>query len=383
MTFFTQDEIPSLIESVSGIMAQRQAGMNLPEMVREAAIEAGKACVGKGLEERRHIMHNFFNASSAQAQAKENSFRPTNETVLQFNEVAINSLNHHEAALAAGSFEDVADDPGSPLTDEDRARLNKRKTNEDAEGAGSFEDVAKSKGSPLQSDQKALLNKRKVKEGAEGAGSFEDVADDEGSPLSAEDRARLQKRKVREAAVSHIENLSNFGDKKAKKFPDDKDGDGKVDEAKGKFPDFLKKNGKDEDEDGKVNEEDSTGTDKEVEDVDADERKVSVKAKTVRDIDSVPVSKTHSFVSESWTILVNVEGLELGQQHLLAAKLAAEDDISEACASCPSNQSPFSVTVKGDTEIEAVENLVSAFENIGSQFTEDNVLVAHRTPSTG
>ncbi len=382
MTFFTQDEIPSLVEAANSIMAQRVAGSNLPDMVREAAIEAGKACVGKGLEERRHIMHNFFNASSAQAQAKETAFRPTNETVLQFNEVATNAINHYEAALAAGSFEDVSKDPGSPLSAEDRARLNKRKTNEDAEGAGSFEDVAKSKGSPLQSDQVSKLNKRKTNEDAEGAGSFEDVADDEGSPLSAEDRVRLQKRKVREAAMTHIENLANFGDKK-KKFPDDKDGDGKVDEAKGKFPDFLKKNGKDEDEDGKVNEADTSGTDKPVEDAEQDERRVSVKAKTVREIDSVPVPTTHSFVNESWTILVNVENLEIGSQHILAARLAEQDDISEACASCPSNRSPFSVTVKGTTEVEAIENLVSALENVGSPLDAESVLVAHRTPADG
>jgi len=355
MTFFTQDEIPSLVEAANSIMAQRVAGSNLPDMVREAAIEAGKACVGKGLEERRHIMHNFFNASSAQAQAKETAFRPTNETVLQFNEVATNAINHYEAALAAGSFEDVSKDPGSPLSAEDRARLNKRKTNEDAESAGSFEDVAKSKGSPLQSDQVSKLNKRKTNEDAEGAGSFEDVADDEGSPLSAEDRARLQKRKVREAAMTHIENLANFGDKK-KKFPDDKDGDGKVNEA------------------------DTSGTDKPVEDAEQDERRVSVKAKTVREIDSVPVPTTHSFVNESWTILMNVESLDLGQQHLLAGRLVEQDDISEACASCPSNRSPFSVTVKGSTEVEAIENLVSAFENVGSSLGDEEVLVAHRTP---
>ncbi len=355
MTFFTQDEIPSLVESVNSIMAQRIAGSNLPDTVREAAIEAGRESVGKGLEERRQLMHHFFNTSSAAAQVQNKTFRPTNETVLEFNEVAINSLAQHEAALAAGSFEDIADDPGSPLSAEDRARLNKRKTNEDAESAGSFEDVAKSKGSPLQSDQTAMLNKRKVKEGAESAGSFEDVADDEGSPLSAEDRARLQKRKVRESAVAHLENLANFGGKK-KTFPPDKD------------------------KDGKVNEEDTSGTDKPVADVENDERRVSVKVKTVRDIETIPVPTTHSFVNESWTILVNVESLELGQQHLLAGRLVEQDDISEACASCPSNRSPFSVTVKGSTEVEAIENLVSAFENVGSSLGDEEVLVAHRTP---
>ncbi len=358
MTFFTQDENRSLVESVNSVIAQRVAGSNLPQSVREAAIEAGKASVGKGLEERRQIMHHYFNSSSAEAQVSDKAFRPTNETVLQFNEVATNAINQYEAALAAGSFEDVADDPGSPLSAEDRARLNKRKNNEEAESAGSFEDVAKSKGSPLQSDQVSDLNKRKTNEDAEGAGSFEDVADDEGSPLSAEDRARLQKRKVREAAMAHIENLSNFGDK-AKKFPKDKDGDGKVNEA------------------------DTSGTDKPVEDAEQDERRVSVKAKTVREIDNVPVPTTHSFVSESWTILVNAESLDLGQQHILAGRLVEVDDVTEACASCPSNRSPFSVTVKGTTEVEAVENLVSALENAGSQLDAESVLVAHRTPADG
>ena len=363
MTFFTQDENKNLVESVAGIMAQRVAGSRLPEMVREAAVEAGKASVGKSLEERSKIMHRYFNTSSAQAQVEDRAFMPTNATVKDFNEVAVETLNQCEAAESAGSFEDVAKADGSPLSAEDRARLNKRKTNEDAEGAGSFEDVAKSKGSPLQSDQKALLNKRKTNEDAESAGSFEDVADDEGSPLSAEDRARLNKRKVKEelraAAGAYLENLSNFGDKKAKKFPPDKDGD------------------------GKVNEEDSTGTDSELEDVDADERQVSVKAKTVRDIDTVPVSSTHSFVNESWTILVNTDELSIGEQHLLAGKLAEQDEITEASAGCPTNRQPFTATVKGETEVEAIENLVSALENIDSPLSAANILVAHRTPSKG
>ena len=216
MTLFTQDENKKLVESVAGIMAQRVAGATLPEMVREAAVEAGKASVGKSLEERSKIMHRYFNTSSAEAQVADRAFMPTNRTVNDFNEVAVATRNQCEAAEAAGSFEDVAKADGSPLSAEDRARLNKRKTNEDAESAG----------------------------------SFEDVADDEGSPLSEEDRARLNKRKVKEElrarSVAYLENLSNFGDKK-KKFPPDKDGD------------------------GKVNEEDSTGTDSELEDVDADE----------------------------------------------------------------------------------------------------------------
>ena len=383
MTLFTQDESKNLVESVTNIMADRVAGVSLPKMVREAAIEAGKAAVGRSLEERSQIMHQYFNSSSIDAQAADPTFLPTNATVSGFNEVATNALAHYEAAQAAGSFEDVADDPGSPLSAEDVARLNKRK-NEEAESAGSFEDVAKSKGSPLQSDQVSKLNKRKTNEDHESAGSFSDVADDEGSPLSAEDRARLNKRKVKEelraAAAGFLENIDNFGDKK-KKFPDDKDGDGKVDEAKGKFPDFLKKkNGKDEDE---VNEEDTSGTDKPIEDAEQDERRVSVKTKTVRDIENVPVSQTHSFVKESWTLLVNAEGLSMGEQHLLAGKLVEEDDITEASASCPTNRQPFTATVSGGTEIQAIENFVSALENIGSQLDAESVLVAHRTPSTG
>jgi len=464
MTFFTQDENKNLVEAVSGILAQRVAGMNLPEMVREAAIEAGQASVGKSLEERRQIMHHFFNSSSAQAQVSDKAFRPTNETVRDFNEVAMNSLNQHEAAESAGSFEDVADDPGSPLSAEDRARLNKRKVREEAESAGSFEDVADDAGSPLSAEDRARLNKRKVRESAlaeartltdrgrgssgdgaqpawifniaftdrqdfrknarkfetalqkalptggsefweveadgssqvvrirvdtdvkrpkaaqrlkkiiatvqeqivceaaQAAGSFEDVADDAGSPLSAEDRARLNKRKVKEelrqAAASYLENLANFGDKK-KKFPPDKDGD------------------------GKVNEQDTSGTDKEVEDVEANEREVSVKAKTVRQIDTVPVSATHSFVKESWTVLVNTDELTIGEQHLLAGNLVEEDEVIEASAGCPTNRQPFTATVSGRSEVEAIENLVCALENVGSQLNAEHVLVAHRTPSKG
>jgi len=327
MTFFTQDENKNLVESVAGIMAQRVAGATLPEIVREAAITAGKASVGKSLEERSRIMHRYFNTSSAEAQVEDRAFMPTNATVKDFNEVAVETLNQCEAAESAGSFEDVAKADGSPLSAEDRTRLNKRKTNEDAESAG----------------------------------SFEDVADDEGSPLSAEDRARLNKRKVKEslrdAAASFIENLANFGDKK-KKFPADKDGD------------------------GKVNEEDSTGTDSELEDVDAKERQVSVKAKTVREIDTVPVSSTHSFVNESWTVLVNTDELSIGEQHLLAGKLVEQEEVTEASAGCPTNRQPFTVTVRGGSEFEAIENLVSALENIDSPLSATNILVAHRTPAT-
>jgi len=362
MTFFTQDMPEDLVEAVSGIMAQRVAGATLPKLVREAAIKAGKACVGKSLEERSQIMHRYFNSSSVDAQTCDGAFMPTNATVSGFNEVAMNALSQYEAAESAGSFEDVADDPGSPLSAEDRARLNKRKVREEAESAGSFEDVAKSKGSPLQSDQVSKLNKRKTNEDHESAGSFSDVADDEGSPLTAEDRARLNKRKVKEqlraATADYLENLANFGNKK-RKFPADKDGD------------------------GKVNEEDSTGTDKPLEDTEEDERRVSVKAKTVREIDDVPVSKTHSFVNETWTVLVNTESLSIGEQHLLAGKLVEQDEITEATASCPTNRQPFTVTVEGGTEIEAIENFVSALENIGSPLTAENVLVAHRTPSKG
>lgn len=400
MTFFTQDENRSLVEAVSGVMAKRVAGSNLPEKVRAAAVEAGKASVGKGLEERRQLMHHFFNKATVQAQVEDRAFRPTNETVNQFNEVAINSLNQHEAALAAGSFEDVADDPGSPLSAEDRARLNKRKTNEDAESAGSFEDVAKSKGSPLMPDQTALLNKRKVREGAEGAGSFEDVADDPGSPLSAEDRARLNKRKVRESAVETISRLAerggSFGGKRAEKFDVDdaekarlikkKPGSAAAQEAEKNIEkDVLDKQrtGREIEAQYVPEQDDTTGTDKDAEDTEQDERRVSVKAQTVRDIDDVPVSKTHSFVKESWTVLVNTADMTVGEQHLLAGKLAAHDGISEACASCATNRQPFVVTVKAETETEAIENLVSALENVGSRLDAENVLVAHRTPEKG
>lgn len=169
--------------------------------------------------------------------------------------------------------------------------------------------MADDPGSPLSAEDRARLNKRKVKEGTESAGSFEDVADDPGSPLSAEQRARLNKRKVREAAM---DNLTNFGDKKTKKFPDDKDGDGKVNETA-----------------------DTTGTDKDVEDVDQDDHPVSVKVKTVREIDTVPVSKTHSFVNESWTIIVEAEELEIGEQHLLASRLPRGQEHHRSSSSLP------------------------------------------------
>lgn len=317
-SFFTQSYEGDLVESVKDIMSQRKVGAHLPEFIYNEAVKAGKEAVGKSLEERRDIFTKSFNYAVIQEAAHNRRFQAENNTILDFSAVAVEAMN--EAAESAGSFEAVADDPGSPLSAEDRARL----------------------------------NKRKVKEGAESAGSFEDVADDPGSPLSAEQRARLNKRKVREAAM---DNLANFGDKKAKKFPDDKDGDGKVNEAA-----------------------DTTGTDKDVEDVDQDDRPVSVKVKTVREIDTVPVSKTHSFVNESWTIIVEAEELEIGEQHLLASRLREDKNITEAAAACPSDRSPFRVIVAGDSERDAIENLLSAFENAGSKLKEENVRLAHRTP---
>ncbi len=400
MTFFTVDESKSLIEAASQIMSERKAGANLPKTVHAAAVEAGKATAGKSLEERSQILHHFFNKSVVDAQVEDKAFRPTNETVFQFNEVAMLS---REQQMSAGSFDAVADDEGSPLSAEDRARINKRKMREGAEGAGSFEDVSDDEGSPLSAEDRARLKKRKVREGAEGAGSFEDVSDDEGSPLTPEQRSDIKKRKMREDAIAAIENLANFGGKQ-KKFPPDKDKDGKVNERlknnrnnddededkdgkvdeQGNLANFGGKQKKfppDKDKDGKVNEQETTGTEKEAEDTEQDERRVSVKAQTVRDIDDVPVSQTHSFVKESWTILVDTSGIELGEQHILAGNLANQEKIVEACASCPSDRSPFSVTVNGASETEAIENLVSALENIGSRLSAEQVLVAHQTPA--
>ncbi len=389
MAFFTQDQPKDLVESVSNILSQRVAGANLPDVVREAAVEAGKASYGKSLEERRQIMHHYFNSSAATAQVENQGFRPSNATVKDFNEVACDALNQCEGAEGAGSFEDVADDAGSPLSAEDRARLNKRKTNEGAEGAGSFEDVADDEGSPLSAEDRARLNKRKTNEGAESAGSFEDVADDEGSPLTAEDRARLNKRKVKESmfqdAVANLENLDNFGTKK-KTFPPDKDGDGKTNEAvlelAQEYLDTWTEEVTDEVLDAAIEmaEEDTSGTDKPAEDAEQDERRVSVKAKTMRDIDDVPVSQTHSFVNESWTMLVDASYLSMGEQHILAGKLVEQDEVTEASACCPTNRQPFTATVEAGSEIEAIENLVSAFENAGSTLGAEEVLVAHRTP---
>ncbi len=338
MAFFTQDENKNVVDVVSKIMEQRVAGANLPENVREAAVEAGKACLGKSLEERRQILHHFFNTAIVSEQGQDRAFRPTNETVTQFNEVARATV---EAQMAAGSFDDVASSEGSPLEGEDKARI----------------------------------SKRKVKEGAESAGSFEDVAKSEGSPLESEDQKRLKLRK--EGLMKQaVENLANFGDKK-RKFPNDKDGDGKVDEAKGKFPDFLKKKD-DEDMDEAT---DTTGTEKEADDKDMKGPSVTTRATTVRKIDTVPVSDTHSFVKESWTVLVDCDSIGLGEQHILAGNLVTQDNISEACAGCPTTRQPFSVTVKGASEAEAIENLASALENVGSKLTSESVLVAHRTPA--
>jgi len=370
MAFFTQDENKNVVDVVSKIMEQRVAGANLPENVREAAVEAGKACLGKSLEERRQILHHFFNTAIVSEQGQDRAFRPTNETVTQFNEVARATV---EAQMAAGSFDDVASSEGSPLEGEDKARISKRKVKEGAESAGSFEDVAKSEGSPLESEDKKRLNLRK--EDAESAGSFEDVAKSEGSPLESEDQKRLKLRK--EGLMKQaVENLANFGDKK-RKFPNDKDGDGKVDEAKGKFPDFLKKKD-DEDMDEAT---DTTGTEKEADDKDMKGPSVTTRATTVRKIDTVPVSDTHSFVKESWTVLVDCDSIGLGEQHILAGNLVTQDNISEACAGCPTTRQPFSVTVKGASEAEAIENLASALENVGSKLTSESVLVAHRTPA--
>ena len=338
MAFFTQDENKNVVNAVSKIMEQRVAGQNLPEDVRDAAVEAGKACLGKSLEERRQILHHFFNTAIVIEQAQDRAFRPTNETVLQFNEVARATV---EAQMAAGSFDDVASSEGSPLEGEDKSRINKRKVKEDAESAGSFEDVAKSAGSPLESEDQKRLKLRK-----EGL--------------------------MRQA----VENLANFGDKK-KKFPNDKDGDGKVDEAKGKFPDFLKKKD-DEDMDEAM---DTTGTEKEADEKDMKGPSVTTRATTVRKIDTVPVSDTHSFVKESWTVLVDCDSIGLGEQHILAGNLVTQDNISEACAGCPTTRQPFSVTVSGSSEAEAIENLASALENVGSKLTSESVLVAHRTPA--
>ena len=319
MAFFTQDENKNVVNAVSKIMEQRVAGQNLPEDVREAAVEAGKACLGKSLEERRQILHHFFNTAIVIEQAQDRAFRPTNETVLQFNEVARATV---EAQMAAGSFDDVASSEGSPLEGEDKARISKRKVKEDAESAGSFEDVAKSEGSPLESEDQKRLKLRK-----EGL--------------------------MRQA----VENLANFGDKK-RKFPNDKDGDGKVDEAM-----------------------DTTGTEKEADEKDMKGPSVTTRATTVRKIDTVPVSDTHSFVKESWTVLVDCDSIGLGEQHILAGNLVTQDNISEACAGCPTNKQPFSVTVKGSSEAEAIENLAAALENVGSKLTSESVLVAHRTPA--
>lgn len=378
MTFFTQDENKNVVDAVSQIMEQRVAGENLPENVREAAVEAGKACLGKSLEERRQILHHFFNTAIVAEQGQDRAFRPTNETVSQFNEVARATVA--EAQMAAGSFDDVAKSEGSPLEGEDKARINKRKVKEEAGqmAAGSFDAVAGSEGSPLESEDKKRLNLRK--EAAESAGSFEDVAKSDGSPLESEDKKRLETRK--EGLMKQaVENLANFGDKK-KKFPNDKDGDGKVDEAKGKFPDFLKKNGKDEDEEGKVDEAmDTTGTEKEADAKDMRGPSVTTRATTVRQIDDVPVSDTHSFVKESWTVLVDCDDIGLGEQHILAGNLIGQDNISEACAGCPTTRQPFRVTVKGTSEAEAIENLASALENVGSKLTSESILVAHRTLS--
>lgn len=340
MAFFTQDENKNVVDAVSKIMEQRVAGANLPENVREAAVEAGKACLGKSLEERRQILHHFFNSAIVLEQGQDRAFRPTNETVTQFNEVARATV---EAQMAAGSFDDVASSEGSPLEGEDKARISKRKVKEDAESAGSFEDVAKSEGSPLESEDQKRLKLRK-----EGL--------------------------MRQA----VENLANFGDKK-RKFPNDKDGDGKVDEAKGKFPDFLKKKD-DEDMDEAM---DTTGTEKEADEKDMKGPSVTTRATTVRKIDTVPVSDTHSFVKESWTVLVDCDSIGLGEQHILAGNLVTQDNISEACAGCPTTRppQPFSVTVKGASEAEAIENLASALENVGSKLTSESVLVAHRTPA--
>ncbi len=396
MAFFTQDENKNVVAAASKIMEQRVTGQNLPEKVREAAVEAGKACLGKSLEERRQILHHFFNTSIVQEQAKDRAFRPTNETVSQFNEVAIGT--HNEAQMAAGSFDDVASSEGSPLEGEDKARISKRKVKESHMAAGSFDDVAKSAGSPLESEDKKKLEVRK--EAHMAAGSFDDVAKSEGSPLESEDKKKLETRKeglMRQA----VENLANFGTKK-KKFPDDKDGDGKVDEAKGKFPDFLKKkNGKDDEEmdeakgkfpdflkkNGKDDDDemdeamDTTGTDKAADDKDMEGPAVTTKATTVRKIDTVPVPDTHSFVKESWTVLVDTSEIGLGEQHILAGNLVGQDNIAEACAGCPTNKQPFSVTVSGSSEAEAIENLASALENVGSKLTSESVLVAHRTPA--
>ncbi len=385
MTLFTQDQPKDLVESVSNILAQRVPGENLPVAVREAAVEAGIASYGKSLEERRQIMHQYFNSSSVTAQAEEASFRPTNATVKDFNEVAINALNQCEGAESAGSFEDVAKDAGSPLSAEDRARLNKRKTNEDHESAGSFSDVADDEGSPLSAEDRARLNKRKNNEEAESAGSFEDVANSDGSPLGPEQRKDLQKRKVREAVVANLENLANFGNKK-KTFPPDKDGDGKTNEdvlaLAQEYLDTWSGEVTEEILDYclELAEEETSGTDKPIEDDEQDERRVSVKAKTVRDIDDVPVSKTHSFVNESWTLLVDASYLSMGEQHILAGKLVEQDEVTEASACCPTNRQPFTATVEARSEIEAIENLVSAFENAGSTLGAEEVLVAHRTP---
>ena len=113
MAFFTQDENRNVVDAASKIMEQRVAGQNLPEMVREAAVVAGKACLGKSLEERRQILHHYFNTSIVEAQAKDRAFRPTNETVSQFNDVAIGTYNQTEAQMAAGSFDDVASARGT------------------------------------------------------------------------------------------------------------------------------------------------------------------------------------------------------------------------------------------------------------------------------
>ncbi len=409
MTFFTEDANKNVVDAVSQIMEQRVAGANLPENVREAAVEAGKACLGKSLEERRQILHHFFNTAIVTEQGQDRAFRPTNETVSQFNEVARATV---EAQMAAGSFDDVASSEGSPLEGEDKARISKRKVKEEKGhmAAGSFDAVAGSEGSPLESEDKKKLEVRK--EAHMAAGSFDDVAASEGSPLEKEDQNKLNTRK--EALMRQaVENLANFGDK-AKKFPDDKDKDGKVDEAKGKFPDFLKKNGKDDDDDDSKNEqilavaeqllsswtgpisnavmdeaivqatrmveEDTTGTEKPADDKDMTGPSVTTKATTVRQIDDVPVSDTHSFVKESWTVLVDTNDIGLGEQHILAGNLVAQDDIFEACAGCPTNREPFSVRVKASSEAEAIENLASALENVGSRLSAEEVLVAHQTP---
>lgn len=388
MSFFTQNVEGDLVNSVRTLMEQRKPGEFLPKVIYRAAVLAGAEARGKSLEERRVIFTAGFNTSVMEEVSRNRRFMATNQTIMDFNEVATKFLSMSEDAEGAGSFEDVADDEGSPLEADDRGRLDQRKVQEDADEDDDSKDddededdddmkedaslSAQGTGVRVTSREpylaakraaaakkaaaaKAAAEKPAVKEDAEGAGSWEDVADDEGSPMSNEDRQRLELRKEAFKRLGEQGSLSNFGGKQAKPF--------------------TKKSAK-----KAVKEEDTTGTDNESEDIESDERTVSTQPETVRDIDNVPVSQTHSFANESWTMLVDPAGMSIGEQHLLAGKLAESKRITEARASCATDKSPFRVVVRAKNETEAVQRLVSAFEKAGSKLTEDNILVAHRTP---